>query len=198
MKMKTKLDILGPLFKDQNYADVVAYIEKDPDLKSEEINNDHQAEFTAIGAFSYFNIRKYDTSLGYALKLIKYIEKADDVQEARELYENLVLIIIDSYYFLGKKFKAYFFLKLKMPNIKTEEAELKKRIDKIARDLSILSVRILTYSLILIGVVIVALHSFFGLFGGVVYMSVLVFLICLLTVIELRYGWFVGNFKRLL
>jgi hypothetical protein len=195
--MRTKLDILGDLFKDQNYANVVAYVERDSELKFDEINNDDQAEFTAISAFSYFNIRRYDTSLGYALKLVKYIEKENDVQKAHELYENLVLIIIDSYYFLGKKFKAYFFLKSKMSNIKTEETELKKRLDKIAKDFSILSVRILTFSLILIGVVIVALHSFFDLFGGVAYMSVLVFLACFLAVIELRYGWFVDNLKKM-
>lgn len=195
--METRLDILGDLFKDQNYADVVASIEKDPGLKFDEINNDDQAELAAISAFSYFNIRKYDTSLGYALKLVKYIEKENDVHEARELYENLVLIIIDSYYVLGKKFKAYFFLKSKMSNIKTEETELKRRLDKVATDLSILSVRILNYSVILTGVVIVALHSFFDLFGGVAYMSMLVFLICLLTGFELRYRWFVDNLKKM-
>lgn len=195
--MRTKLDVLAELFKDKNYANVVAYLEKDFELKFDEIDNDDQAELTAISAFSYFNIRKYDTSLGYALKLVKYIEKENDVQKARELYENLVLIIIDSYYVLGKKFKAYFFFKSKMSNIRTEEAELKKRFEKIAKDLSILSVRILTYSLILIGVVIVALHSFVGLFGGVAYMSVLAFLVCSLAFIELRYGWFVDNLKKI-
>jgi hypothetical protein len=134
MKMKTKrskikneLDLLRAHFEQKDYKAVIELIQSAEDWKYDPIATEEDAEITALSAFSAFNLRMYKDTLSYSRSLMTHLEKNSQTQLASDLYENLILITLDSHIALGQHFRAFQLLRSKGQTIQIEKSDVKLR-----------------------------------------------------------------------
>ncbi|SHG62996.1 hypothetical protein SAMN04488109_1149 [Chryseolinea serpens] len=167
-----------------DYSGVIQGIEDLSDkFKSDEILNDDDLEILALASFSYFNTDDYENTLFYAVRLVKYVISNRRYDDSRNLFENSVMIVVDSLLHKKREIKAYFFLR-KTVRYVHKDGEVGRRVmqhfDSIRNNIAERLGNMSRYLVLILGFILVALQKYFHFLspkGNLLMSAILVFLV---------------------
>ena len=93
-----------------DYSGVIESLEGLSDkFRPDEILNDDDLEILVLASFSYFNTDDYENTLFYGVRLVNYMISNRRYDDSRDLFENSVMIVVESLLLKKRETKAYFF-----------------------------------------------------------------------------------------
>lgn len=176
-KSKTKnesapdIDLIRSLFERKDYVRI-AQVVGASGAKLDTIGNDVDAELTMILAFTNFNTKNYDQATKYTELLLDNIEHNNQKLIARDLVENLLIVLIDSHVALGRTFQGYLCCKRAKRFVLNEREEVIKRSKYLSRHMAELIFTRLDFILPILFVLVAIVQIYFSPFNNYVYVLI--------------------------
>lgn len=157
------LDLVNSLFAKKDYPGIKKHIESSGD-RHDSISSESDAELLTLLAFTYHNLGEHRLALKYARLVVGHLKAAGQVVEARDLFENLMLVSIDSLVSLGRPFRAFVFCRMAKRQVVNEREELAGRSKYIRECIAELASSRINNSIYVVVVIISVTQILLGLF----------------------------------
>lgn len=148
-----------------DYSGVIEAVEELSDkFKPDEILSDDDAEISALLSFSYFNTGDFENTLFYAVRLINYMILKRQYDAGRDLFENSVMIAVDSLLHKRREVKAYFFIKKIVDYIEKDGSvgrEVMQRFESIRNNIAEKLGNSIRYLVLIFGFILIAVQKYF-------------------------------------